>query len=92
MGLFDKVKQYVKEAGKQSAEYNALFANIKKKLVADGKEHIHVVDMLTMTQKTISTFEATMNANGFELLDLDINPSSLGKGWQSVKVKYRSKE
>lgn len=92
MGLFDKMKQYVKEAGGQSAEYNALFTNIKKKLIADGKEHIIVKEILVMSQKTIAGFEETMNKNGFELIDLDINPSGLGKGWQSVKVKYRSKE
>lgn len=87
MGLLDKLKESMNDPSR-----NTLYYSIRKKLVRDGKEHIHVVDMLTMTQKTISTFEAAMNSNGFELLDLDINPSSLGKGWQSVKVKYRSKE
>lgn len=85
MGLFDKLKESMNDPSR-----NTLYYSIRKKLVRDGKEHIEIIETPIMTQKTISGLEAALNANDFELIDLDINPSSLGKGFQSIKVKYRS--
>lgn len=86
MGLFQKLKEYNDEHKK-----NALYQLIHKKLVADGEEHIVIKDTLKMSDKTFAEFEEAMKANGFELIDLDVMPSSLGTGFQSIKVKYRSK-
>ena len=83
MGLFDKLK---------AKDGNTLYGLIRKKLIADGKEHVIIKDTVALGDKTYATFEEFMAGKGFEVLDVDVNPSALGKGFQSIKVKYRSKD
>lgn len=83
MGLFDKLK---------GEKHNWLYDCIKKKLIADGKEHILQEQVsVIISNKAISEFPEFMTTQGFEVLDFDVMPSAI-KNMKQIKVKYRSTE
>lgn len=84
MGLFSKLKEMSKESE------NTVYALLKKKLIADGEEHILQKEIsVIVSDKQISEFPEYMKTQGFEVLDYDIMPSAI-KNMKQIKVKYRS--